>query len=312
RLPAATARWPRGGAFGPLIRGGNGDVYPSAGMLPALGRGIGHALLCGIWPTNPWTRAYQQATAEITERPAEWLSGACLLLRREAFDSVNGFDPRYFMYFEDVDLGDRLGRAGWRNVYVPSAEVVHIGGTATERASARMLTEHHRSAYRYLADRYRGPVWGPLRLAVRVGLGRRAQLLTRTARSERPGARRSGGTLGCGPAGPNSFGLSAAWNRLGRDASWSWFSVGQFNCSGSCCAWERGGCCWCGAGGWPGCCGCPGLAIAWVGCCCRSSTLRTTSRGIRTVLASIGEVALSGVTTKAPRARARASASSAR
>jgi N-acetylglucosaminyl-diphospho-decaprenol L-rhamnosyltransferase len=182
-LLAATDRWPRGGAFGPLIREVTGEVYPSARLLPSLGRGIGHALLCGIWPTNPWTRAYQQATAEITERPAEWLSGACLLLRREAFDSVNGFDPRYFMYFEDVDLGDRLGRAGWRNVYVPSAEVVHIGGTATERASARMLTEHHRSAYRYLADRYRGPVWGPLRLALRVGLGLRAQLLTRKARS---------------------------------------------------------------------------------------------------------------------------------
>ena len=42
-----------------------------------------------------------------------------------------GFDERYFMYMEDVDLGDRLGRAGWQNVYVPSAEILHDKGHAT-------------------------------------------------------------------------------------------------------------------------------------------------------------------------------------
>ena len=79
--------------------------------------------------------AYRQETAAACERTAGWLSGSCLLLRREAFDSVDGFDSRYFMYFEDVDLGDRIGRAGWLNVYVPEAEVVHIGGHSTARAS---------------------------------------------------------------------------------------------------------------------------------------------------------------------------------
>ncbi|MFC6094404.1 glycosyltransferase family 2 protein [Saccharothrix lopnurensis] len=178
-LLEAAKRWPRGGAFGPLIREPSGAVYPSARLLPSLGRGLGHAVLGPVWPGNPWSREYRQATAAVEERTAGWLSGSCLLMRREAFDSVEGFDPRYFMYFEDVDLGDRLGRAGWLNVYVPEAEVVHVGGHSTQRSSARMLAAHHSSAYRYLSDRHRGAAWAPLRLAVRTGLGLRLRAVTR-------------------------------------------------------------------------------------------------------------------------------------
>jgi len=184
-LLAAADRWPRGGAFGPLIREPSGVVYPSARLLPSLGRGIGHAVVGRIWRGNPWTKAYRQEDTSITERPAGWLSGSCFLVRRAAFESVGGFDPRYFMYFEDVDLGDRLGRAGWLNVYVPAAEVTHAGGHATSRVSARMLAEHHRSAYRYLADRHPGPLYTPLRLALRAGLSARARLEVRRARRPR-------------------------------------------------------------------------------------------------------------------------------
>lgn len=180
-LLAAAARWPRGAAFGPLIREHNGAVYPSARLLPSFARGIGHATLGRLWPANPWTRAYRQEDTTVTERTAGWLSGSCQLFRRAAFDAVGGFDERYFMYFEDVDLGDRLTRAGWLNVYVPSAEVIHLGGHATSQASARMLAAHHESAYRYLADRHPGPAWAPIRLAIKTGLALRLKLETRRA-----------------------------------------------------------------------------------------------------------------------------------
>ena len=181
-LLAATERWPRAGALGPLIRTDDA-IYPSARLQPSLGRGLGHALFGAVWPGNPWTRSYRQEGV-VEERTAGWLSGSCVLLRREAWDSVDGFDPRYFMYFEDVDLGDRLGRAGWQNVYVPDATVVHTGGHATTRdtpTSARMLREHHRSAYRFLADRYPGRRWAPLRTGLRVALAARASWSTRGA-----------------------------------------------------------------------------------------------------------------------------------
>jgi N-acetylglucosaminyl-diphospho-decaprenol L-rhamnosyltransferase len=174
-LLEAARRWPRGGAFGPLIREPRGAVYPSARLLPSLGRGIGHAMFGKVWPANPWTRAYRQERTPV-ERTAGWLSGSCELFRREAFDSVDGFDPRYFMYFEDVDLGDRLGRAGWQNVYVPSATVTHVGGKATSRVPRKMLAVHHESAYRYLADRHRGLAWKPVLAAIKLGLAARLKI----------------------------------------------------------------------------------------------------------------------------------------
>ncbi len=186
----AAARWPRGGAFGPLICTPEGQTYPSARELPSLGRGAGHALAGWWWPANPWTAAYRREREAPTERAAGWLSGSCLLVRRVAFDAVGGFDPSYFMYFEDVDLGDRLGRAGWRNVYVPRARVVHAQGHAADRdpaSRARTAAEHHRSAYRYLARRHAGARWAPVRLGLRAGLVLRA-VAARRVRSVAEGA----------------------------------------------------------------------------------------------------------------------------
>ncbi len=178
-LLAAAARWPRAGALGPLIRQPDGRVYPSARALPTLGRGIGHAVFGWFWPGNPWSVRYRRENQEPAERTAGWLSGSCLLLRRQAFESVGGFDPAYFMYFEDVDLGERLADAGWLNVYVPTAVVTHTGAHSTSRHAAAMTTAHHRSAWLYFSRHYPGLRWLPLRLAVRLGLAVREQLSLR-------------------------------------------------------------------------------------------------------------------------------------
>jgi N-acetylglucosaminyl-diphospho-decaprenol L-rhamnosyltransferase len=181
-LLRASSDWPRGGSFGPLIHTPNGEIYPSARELPSLGRGIGHALFGWWWPANPWTAAYRHERGTPTLGPAGWLSGSCLLVRRRAFEAIGGFDSSYFMYFEDVDLGDRLGRAGWLNVYVPSAEVVHTGGHATAREPGAMASAHHHSAYQYLSRRYAGWPWWPVRFTIRAGLAVRARLARRIPR----------------------------------------------------------------------------------------------------------------------------------
>ncbi|MGB3773038.1 MAG: glycosyltransferase family 2 protein [Rhodococcus sp. (in: high G+C Gram-positive bacteria)] len=177
----AAARWPRAGSLGPLILEPDGSRYPSARRVPDLMSGSVHALLGSVWPSNPWTRRYRQDTEEVSERPVGWLSGSCLLLRRAAFDSVNGFDSRYFMYMEDVDLGDRLGKAGWHNVYVPDATVTHAKGHAAGRHPESMLPAHHESAYRFQADRH--PTWwqAPLRWTLRVGLAARSRVVVAAA-----------------------------------------------------------------------------------------------------------------------------------
>jgi N-acetylglucosaminyl-diphospho-decaprenol L-rhamnosyltransferase len=181
-LIEAAGRWPRAGTLGPLVRDPDGSVYPSARHLPSIIRGGMHAVIGPIWRNNPWTVAYRQERLEPTERPVGWLSGSCLLVRKAAFDEVRGFDERYFMYMEDVDLGDRMGRAGWQNVYVPSAEILHDKGHATGRDPARNLTAHHTSTYIYLADRH-GRWWqAPLRWAMRGALIVRSRLAVRGSR----------------------------------------------------------------------------------------------------------------------------------
>jgi N-acetylglucosaminyl-diphospho-decaprenol L-rhamnosyltransferase len=180
----AAARWPRAAALGPLIRDPDGSVYPSARLLPSLIRGGMHAVVGPIWPNNPWSTAYRQERREPSERPVGWLSGSCLLVRRKAFDQIGGFDERYFLYMEDTDLGDRFGKAGWLNVYVPSAEVLHHKGHATRRESARSLMAHHRSTYMFLADRHSGWWRAPLRWTMRGGLAVRVRLLVRKSQRE--------------------------------------------------------------------------------------------------------------------------------
>ncbi|UQV58700.1 glycosyltransferase family 2 protein [Corynebacterium pseudodiphtheriticum] len=180
-LLLCAARHPNAAAIGPRIIESDGSTYPSARALPSLLDGIGHAIFADIWPANPWSARYRQGQDMETEREAGWLSGSCLLVRREAFARVGGFDERYFMYFEDTDLGDRFARAGYSNVYCPKARISHAQGHSTEAesVSATMLRVHHQSAARYLCDRL--PHWyqAPVRAVLRAGLYLRAKILTR-------------------------------------------------------------------------------------------------------------------------------------
>jgi N-acetylglucosaminyl-diphospho-decaprenol L-rhamnosyltransferase len=148
-------------------------------------RGGMHAVIGPVLKSNPWSAVYRQEREDPSERAVGWLSGSCLLLRSAAWLEINGFDERYFMYMEDVDLGDRFGKAGWQNIYVPSAEVLHAKGHSTGRDPARNLAAHHVSTYTFLADRY--PKWwqAPLRWTFRGALGARSRLVVRSSLRDR-------------------------------------------------------------------------------------------------------------------------------
>ena len=178
-LLAAADRWPRAGCLGPAIRTVDGLLYPSARAFPSLGRGLGHAVFGWWWPANPWTRSYRAEAGTPQEGVTGWLSGSLMVLRREAWEQVGGFDPKYFMYCEDMDLCRRLAEAGWHNVYVPTAVITHVGGHSTAGAPSVMLREHHRALYAYLSEHYRGARWVPLRAALGAGLFARYLLAAR-------------------------------------------------------------------------------------------------------------------------------------
>ncbi len=137
----AAGRYPRAGLLGPLLHDPSGAVLPSSGPPPSA-----LAALHGRIPTVPGAG------------PVGWLAGSCLLVRRSAWDSVDGLDPRYpgggpAPDLADVDLGDRLGRAGWLVVAVPAARV-----TVHPVAGQGILEPYGRGLRRYLHDRYPAPV----------------------------------------------------------------------------------------------------------------------------------------------------------
>ena len=87
-----------------------------------------------------------------SQRQVDWVSGAALLVRREAADAVGLFDEDFFMFSEEADWMYRFREAGWRVWFVPEAEVVHVGGGSH---GGRLYVENLRGQLRFLA-KHRG------------------------------------------------------------------------------------------------------------------------------------------------------------
>jgi len=137
KLLANLEALPDTAVVGPAIITPRDEVYPSARAIPGIRIGIGHALLGDLWPSNPWSLSYLGDYTSDKAHSVGWLSGAFIMIKRSAFDRIGGFDERYFMFFEDVDLGFRIKKAGLRNVYIPSARVHHSGAHATSSREKR-------------------------------------------------------------------------------------------------------------------------------------------------------------------------------
>jgi N-acetylglucosaminyl-diphospho-decaprenol L-rhamnosyltransferase len=173
---------------GPMMRNPDGTIYPSARSVPRLRDALGHGVLGLVWPTNPCTRRYRQLDADPRQRrDVDWVSGAAIWLRRDAIAAIGGWDERYFMYLEDVDLCWRLRRAGWRVAYEPGGRVTHVQGASTSKHPYRMIAEHHRSVLRFAAKRWHGvrrlalPLAAAF-LALRAGLAMAEHALRRRSR----------------------------------------------------------------------------------------------------------------------------------
>jgi N-acetylglucosaminyl-diphospho-decaprenol L-rhamnosyltransferase len=191
RMLATAEADPATACVGPDLRNPDGTAYPTGRRFPSLVVGGLHALLAPVWPGNPATRHYHMADRE-RSRPStvDWVSGACMLLRRSAFDAVGGFDGGYFMYFEDMDLCMRLARAGWRVVLDPVARVEHAGGNSSRKAPYRKVINHHRSSLRFYCRRFARDPRVLLAPLVAAGLALRAAVsLARTAQTTRSQAK---------------------------------------------------------------------------------------------------------------------------
>ena len=120
----------------------------------------------------------------------DWISGACMMIRRTAFEQVAGMDEGFFLYWEDADFCRRLKQAGWRTVYLPDVTSMHIGGRSSMHASDPSLVAFHRSAYRLFCKHASAPArtFAPL---VYLALRARLMFIRRIVRAQR---RNAGGT----------------------------------------------------------------------------------------------------------------------
>ena len=183
-------REPDVAAVGPRVDNPDGSWYPSARAFPSLGDALGHAFLHYVRPDNPFSRRYKLLDWDHDlARDVDWISGTCMLVRRDVFEAIGGFDEAYFMYVEDVDLCWRLRAEGHRVRYDPAGRVIHVIGASSELAPYRMVVAHHRSLYRFTAKTYRGPRRALLPV-IAAGLAFRAALACaqRAARRKPPAA----------------------------------------------------------------------------------------------------------------------------
>ena len=163
------------GAAGGLL---SEDGRPQKGFtvrrFPTLGTMLAEVLLVNrIWRGNPWNVRYRcldldYQTAQEVEHPA----GACLAVKREAWERIGGFDESFFpVWFEDVDFCRRLRSAGWKILYCPDAIFMHAGGHSVNKLRFRDRQSFwYRNLLRYFAKHHSRWDLGLLRAGIAVGL----------------------------------------------------------------------------------------------------------------------------------------------
>jgi N-acetylglucosaminyl-diphospho-decaprenol L-rhamnosyltransferase len=179
-LYASLMALPASGLVGGKLLNADRTVQSSCiqSMPTILNQMLNSEILRRRWPRSRlWGVAalYEQGSQA---REVEAISGACLMVRRQTFDTVGGFSEDYFMYAEDMDLSHKARSAGYKNYYVPNAIVVHYGGSSSERAvntfAAVMMPE---AIWRFLR-KTRGRTYGfGYRLAMLASAAARLAML---------------------------------------------------------------------------------------------------------------------------------------
>ena len=188
-LRAVLEAEPSCAVVGPRILDPDGAVQGSARGDPDMLTGLfgRTSALRGVLPFLSVARRNVVVEDAIRSRAAsvavDWLSGACLLVRRDAFVDAGGFDERFFLYWEDADLCRRLRLRGYQIRYVPGATTMHQVGRSSRTARRASIRAFHASAYLYYAIHVAPGALDPRRLVARALLGARCWWQLRASRS---------------------------------------------------------------------------------------------------------------------------------
>ncbi len=154
---------PRVGALGPQLLYPDGHIQSSRRRFPTLATGFFESTwLQPMAPRSVLGRYYMTDHPDDLTCEVDWVMGACLAVRRQAFEAVGLLDEGYFMYSEEMEWQRRIKDAGWRVVYYPQAKVTHHEGKSSEQVVAKRHIYFQRSKLRFF-QQYHGR-WAALAL----------------------------------------------------------------------------------------------------------------------------------------------------
>ncbi len=151
---------PAVGILGPGLINPDGALQSSRRRYPTLATAFLESTLLQQWcPKNRVARRYYMSDCPAdVPQPVEWLVGAALMIRREAWQQVGPLDEGFFMYFEELDWCRRCQAAGWEIHYLPAAQIIHHEGKSSEQVATDRTIRFHRSKIRYFR-KYYGVGW---------------------------------------------------------------------------------------------------------------------------------------------------------
>lgn len=156
------------GVMGPQLRYGDGSLQSSRRRFPTFMTALMESTLLQQWfPENRWAQKYyvQDVPADRVQ-DVDWVTGACMLVRRDAVRTVGLLDETFFMYSEELDWCRRIVDAGWRVVFFPRAVVVHYEGQSSDQVVAERDIYFQRSKVLYFRKHHGRVVAETLRLFI--------------------------------------------------------------------------------------------------------------------------------------------------
>lgn len=155
---------PAAGAVGAKLLNGDGSLQLSCGKAPTFWSEMANKILLHklfpLYKFSSWNHAQI--------REVGWVTGACLLVRRQAADRVGLLDPAIFMFYEDLEWCLRIRKGGWKIFYHAFSRVVHLGGQSTRQNFGEMLVVSHQSLFYWYGKHFSGFQLGVLRLLTPV------------------------------------------------------------------------------------------------------------------------------------------------
>jgi GT2 family glycosyltransferase len=131
--------------------------------------------LAGLFPSSTRFNKYSlNYLDEHGNHPVEVLAGAFMLIKKPVLDRVGGFDERFFMYGEDIDLSYRIRQAGYENWYFAGSSIVHFKGESTKKESLKYLQMFYRAMIVFVNKHYKGNRAWITRSVLKTGIGLRA------------------------------------------------------------------------------------------------------------------------------------------